>query len=323
MTHTLEPCSGRARSPAPGRYRRAMSDGKTTYAAIEAGGTKFRVAVARGRDIIADTTIPTTTPNATLGATFEFLRGRDEITSVGIACFGPLDLDPSSPTYGAITDTPKPGWSNTMVLESVRNELGVPAAIDVDVGGAALGEMRWGAARELTDFIYITVGTGLGAALVVNGVVHHGMGHPEMGHITLERVAGDDFPGHCPFHSACLEGMVAGPAIQDRWGAPGAELADRAEVWDLEATYLAQALRTFTYVAAPQRILLGGGVMQQPGLIELVRGKLTDQLNGYVTNDLLRGSHEDYVVAPEFGQDAGLMGAIALAMDVAPAEFPS
>lgn len=275
------------------------------------------MAVARGRNIVADTTIPTTTPDETLGAAIDFIRRWGAVQSAGIACFGPLDLDPSSPTYGSITATPKPGWSNAPVLDRVSTELGVPATIDVDVGGAALGEMRWGAAQGLTDFIYITVGTGFGAGLVVNGKVHHGMGHPEMGHIALERVAGDEYPGYCPFHGPCLEGMSAGPAIADRWGAPGASLTERHEVWDLEATYLAQALRTFTYVVAPQMILLGGGVMQQAGLLELTREKLEQQLSGYATSSLPE-SLDHYVVAPAFGQDAGLIGAIALAMDVAP-----
>ena len=284
------------------------------YAAIEAGGTKFRVAIARGREIVADTTIPTTTPDETLGSTIEFIRGWGEVRAAGIACFGPLDLDPASPAYGSIVATPKPHWSNTPVWSRVKDELGRPAAIDVDVGGAALGEWSWGTAQGLETFIYITVGTGFGAGLFTAGRVHHGMGHPEMGHITLERVPGDDYPGHCPFHGACLEGMAAGPAIEERWGAPGAELSDRAEVWELEATYLAQALRTFSYVAAPERILLGGGVMQQPGLIDLVRRKLAEQFHGYVTADKLRGPLDGYVVAPHFGQDSGLVGAIALAM---------
>jgi fructokinase len=289
------------------------------YAAIEAGGTKFRVAVSEGRELVADTRIPTTTPDETLGATIEFIRNWGEVSAAGIACFGPLDLNPSSATYGSIIETPKPHWSNTPVLTTIREELGVPTAIDVDVGAAALGEWRWGAAQGLSDFIYITVGTGFGAGVFINGTVHHGMGHPEMGHITVERVPGDDYTGHCPFHGACLEGMAAGPAIEDRWGTPGAALTERAEVWDLEATYLAQALRTFTYVAAPQRILLGGGVMQQPGLFELVREKLREQLNGYVTTEALRDSLDEYIAAPAFGQDAGLIGAIALAMEVAKA----
>ena len=204
-----------------------------------------------------------------------------------------------------------------LVLDRVQTVLGVPTAIDIDVGGAALGEWRWGAARGLKHFVYITVGTGFGAGLVVNGSVHHGLGHPEMGHIPVQRVPGDDYPGKCPFHEDCLEGIAAGPAISGRWGKPGSELSDNDAVWDLEATYLAQALRTFTYVVAPQRILVGGGVMQQPGLLELTRQKLAQQLGGYVTSDTLRTDLADYLVAPAFGQDAGLVGAIALAMQAA------
>ena len=290
----------------------ARSDG--VFAAIEAGGTKFRVAITEGRDIVADATIPTTTPDETLGASIDFIRGADAVAAVGIACFGPLDLDPASSSYGSITATPKAHWSNTPVLTRVRDALGVPVSIDVDVGGAALGEWTWGAARGLSSFIYLTVGTGIGGGIFVDGKVHHGMGHPEMGHIALERVPGDEYAGHCLFHAACLEGMAAGPAIEDRWGRPGRELAGSDEVWDLEATYLAQALRTYTYVVAPQRIVVGGGVMQRPGLLELVRSKLEEQLNGYATSAIRSGSLDSYVVAPQFGQDAGLIGAIALAM---------
>jgi len=285
------------------------------FAAIEAGGTKFRVAVARGRDVVADTTIPTTSPEETIGAAIAFIRGAGPVRSVGIASFGPLDLDRSSSSYGSITATPKPNWSGTPLLALVRDALGVPTRIDIDVGGAALGEWRWGAAVGLSHFIYLTIGTGIGGGVFIDDKVHHGLGHPEMGHIALERVAGDDFTGLCPFHSACLEGMASGPAIESRWGLPARELADRPEVWELEATYLAQALRSYTYVLAPQRIVIGGGVMQQPRLLELVREGLAKQLGGYVTHGALRGDLREYVVAPVFGQDAGLMGAIALAMD--------
>ncbi len=289
----------------------------TRYAAIEAGGTKFRVAVTEDREIIGDTTIPTTTPDETLGASIDFISANGPVAAAGIAFFGPLDLQVGSPTYGSMTATPKPHWSDVPVLDRVRDALGVPAEIDVDVGGAALGEWTWGAAKGLSHFVYLTIGTGVGGGLFIDGRVHHGMGHPEMGHIVLERVAGDEYAGHCPFHGACLEGMAAGPAIADRWGAPGKELAARDEVWDLEATYLAQALRSFTYVVAPQRILLGGGVMQRPGLLGLVRVKLAEQLAGYATSPIRTGTLDDYVVAPRFGQDAGLIGAVALAMRAA------
>ena len=297
-----------------------MDSNADRFAAIEAGGTKFRVAVARGRDIVADTTIPTTTPEETISATIEFIRGAGPVRSAGIASFGPLDLDPSSSTYGSITATPKPYWSGTPLLARIRDALGVPTKIDIDVGGAALGEWRWGAAAGLSDFVYLTVGTGIGGAVVIDDKVHHGLGHPEMGHIALERVEGDDYAGGCPFHGSCLEGMAAGPAIKARWGSPAAELASRPEVWELEAIYLAEALRTYTYTLAPQRIIVGGGVMQQPGLLELVRKKLAEQLGGYVTSETLRGDLGEYVVAPAFGQDAGLVGAIALAMDASAAQ---
>lgn len=286
----------------------------TRYAAIEAGGTKFRVAISEDREVLADTTIPTTVPEETLTATIDFIADRTPVAAVGIACFGPLDLQAGSATYGSITATPKPHWGDTPVLDRVRDALGVPVAIDVDVGGAVLGEWKWGAAQGLSNAVYLTVGTGIGGGALLNGKVHHGMGHPEMGHITMERVPGDDYPGYCPFHRACFEGMAAGPAIEDRWGAKGSDLAGRDEVWDLEATYLAQALRTYTYAMAPQRIIVGGGVMQVPGLIERVREKLAQQLAGYATSDIRSGSLDEYVVYPQFGQDAGLMGAIVLAM---------
>jgi fructokinase len=286
----------------------------TRYAAIEAGGTKFRVAISEDKEIVADTTIPTTVPDETLSHSIDFIAANGPVASVGIACFGPLDLDPGSSTYGSITATPKPHWSNTPVLDRVRDALGVPAAIDVDVGGAVLGEWKWGAGRGLSHLVYLTIGTGIGGGVMLGGKVHHGMGHPEMGHITLERVDGDPYPGHCPFHGGCFEGMASGPAIEDRWGARGTDLADRDEVWDLEAEYLARALRTFTYVVAPERIIAGGGVMQVPGLIERLRVKLAEQIAGYATSAIRDGDLDEYVVYPELGQDAGLYGAIALAM---------
>ncbi|MBT8203515.1 MAG: ROK family protein [Acidimicrobiia bacterium] len=284
------------------------------YGAIEAGGTKFRIAVGTSPDLIADTTIPTTTPDETIGASIEFLEHyAGQLKAVGIASFGPLDLDPSSATYGSIIRTPKPGWTGTPFRELMSDALGVPVAIDVDVGGAAIGEWTWGAARGLDTFIYMTVGTGVGGGIFAGGRIHHGMGHPELGHIAVAREPDDDFAGHCPFHGACFEGMAAGPAISARWGERVTDLVDRPEVWDLEARYIAQALRTLTYVVAPQRIIVGGGVNRNEGLLGLVRDKLSDQLAGYGTNPVVDSDLTDYVVSPEFGQDAGLVGAIALA----------
>lgn len=281
------------------------------YAAVEAGGTKWRVAIGRSPELVTETTIATADPDTTISACIDFIRSAGlPISGIGIASFGPLDLQPESETYGFITDTPKPGWSNTSIKTRFEQALGLSAAIDIDVGGAALGEWCWGAGQGLNSLVYVTVGTGFGGAALRAGQTFHDPGHPEMGHINVERELGDDFAGSCPFHRTCLEGMAAGPALSARWGRPGPELSDRREVWDLEARYLAQAMQTYSYVLAPQRIILGGGVMQQPGLLELVRERLADRAAGYgpVPADL-----QDFVVAPEFGQDAGLIGAIALA----------
>ena len=283
-------------------------------AAVEAGGTKFRVAIATGRHLTVDTTIPTTTPDETIGAAIDFIQHSGYSTeAVGVACFGPVDLEVGSGTFGSITATPKPGWSNTDVKVRFEQALGVPVGFDIDVGGAALGERRWGAARGYDSFLYLTVGTGIGGGVFIDGRVYHGLGHPEMGHIVVTREPRDVFAGHCPFHGDCLEGMACGPAISARWKARLRDLNDRDEVWDLEARYLAQGLRTFTYVLAPQRILLGGGVMQHEGLLDRVREYLAAGLGSYRTSQRLTGDLAEYVVAPELGQDAGLYGAIALA----------
>ena len=288
------------------------------YGAIEAGGTKFRVAVGSSLTLTADTTIPTTSPGETIGASIEFLRPyADRLTAIGIAAFGPLDLDPSSSTYGSVIRTPKPGWSGTPIRSLVAEALGVPVAIDVDVGGAALGEWTWGAARGLDTFVYVTVGTGIGGGVFIDGRIHHGLGHPELGHIVIAREPDDEFGGHCPFHGACFEGMASGPAIAARWGEPAGDLLHRSDVWDLEARYIAQALRTLTYVLAPQRIIVGGGVTRKAGLLGLVRNKLAHELAGYGTDSVLESDLNDYVVAPQFGQDAGLVGSIAMAAELA------
>lgn len=284
---------------------------KPLYAAVEAGGTKWRVAIGRSPDMVVEATIPTTGPDTTISECVEFIRESGvPIAGVGIASFGPLDLVPTSPTFGCITATPKPGWTNTNVKSRIETALGVPAVIDIDVGGAALGEWSWGAGRTFSSIVYVTVGTGLGGAHLRDGRTFHEHGHPEMGHITVEREEGDAFEGNCPFHGTCLEGMASGPALLARWGRPGPELRNLPEVWDLEARYLAQAMRTYDYVLTPQRIIVGGGVMQQPGLIQMVRDRLGGRFAGYGNPP---SNMESFIVAPEFGQDAGLIGAIALA----------
>jgi fructokinase len=284
------------------------------FGGIEAGGSKFRVAIGNGPRLVADATIPTTTPDETLDAVVDFFRSSgQQLDAIGIAAFGPLDLDPSSPSYGSTTKTPKPQWSDIRLKDPIAAALGVPVAVETDVGGAALGEWHWGAARGLDTFLYLTVGTGIGGGLIVDGRVHHGLGHPEMGHIAVSREPGDDFDGICPFHGPCFEGMASGPAISARWGNATGELRENPEVWELEARYLAQALRTYTYVLAPQRIILGGGVMQKDGLLERVRGELSRELAGYRASPTIADDLGHYVVAPSLGQDAGLIGAIAVA----------
>ncbi|MBI3973883.1 MAG: ROK family protein [Chloroflexi bacterium] len=295
------------------------------YGAVEGGGTKFVCALGNGPDqIVARTRIDTTGPAETLGRVADFLREASRgyrLAAVGVACFGPLELDERSPAYGTMLETPKPGWSGAPIIAPLRQRLGVPVALDTDVSGAALAEWRWGAAQGCDPALYLTVGTGIGGGAVVGGRPLHGLLHPEMGHIPAPRLAWpdgrpDDFPGVCPFHGNCFEGMASGPALQARLGAPAETAGPEHPVWDLEAGYIASAVATYVLVLSPQRLVAGGGVMQQAHLIDRVRQRLPEVLAGYVKRAEVDAAVERYVVAPHFGQDAGLMGAFALAMNV-------
>lgn len=292
-----------------------MYSNEVLFGAIEAGGTKFVCAVGSGPDDIrAQERFDTTLPAETIGRCLEFLQRFDGLAAVGIAAFGPLDLHASSSTYGFITSTPKAGWRNTDLAGAISRALGLPVGIDTDVNGAALGEWRWGAARELDNFLYLTVGTGIGGGAFVNGRVVHGLLHPEMGHIRVPHdLATDPFAGSCPFHGDCLEGLATGVAMEKRWGQKAETLPAAHPAWELEAHYLALALANYVCVLSPQRIIMGGGVMSQPQLLPLVRRKLVAVLNGYVQAvDILE--HTDrYVVAPALGSRAGVLGALALA----------
>lgn len=288
------------------------------YGGIEAGGTKFVCAVGTGpNDIRAETRFPTTTPTETNAQAIAFFqeqqRHHGKLAAIGIASFGPLDPDPTSATFGTITTTPKPGWANTNLVGAIQDVFAVPIGFDTDVNGAALGEWRWGAAQGLDTFIYLTVGTGVGGGVMVNGKLAHGLVHPEMGHIPLPHDwEKDPYPGKCPFHGDCLEGMAAGPAIEERWGSKGQTLPAQHPAWDLEAHYLAQALRAFIFTLSPQRIILGGGVMAQPQLFPLVRQKTQAYLNGYVQHPAILEQIDTYIVPPGLGSYAGVLGAIAL-----------
>ncbi len=285
------------------------------YGGIEAGGTKFVCGVGTGpKDISAETRFPTTTPDETLGRAIEFFKGQVPLTAIGVGSFGPTDPDPASATFGHITATPKPGWEGTDFVGALKKAFDVPIGFDTDVNGAALGEHRWGAAQGLDTFIYLTIGTGIGGGAMVEGNLLHGVMHPEMGHIRLPHDWNQDpYKGRCPFHGDCLEGLASGPALEARWGARAETLPADHPAWDLEATYLAYALVNFILTLTPQRIILGGGVMEQPQLFPLVRAKTQELLNGYFQIPEILDKIESYIVPPALGNQAGLLGAIALA----------
>jgi fructokinase len=280
------------------------------YGGVEAGGTKWVCGIGTGPDDLqALATFPTTTPAETLERAAEFFTQNGGVSAVGVGSFGPIDL-----RAGRITTTPKVGWTNTDVVSTLQGALGVPVAFDTDVNAAALGEGRWGAAMGLDTFCYFTVGTGIGGGVMTGGRLVHGLLHPEVGHMRIPHDgARDPFAGVCPFHGDCFEGLASGSAIGQRWGKPGEELADRAEVWELEADYLALGVVNVICVASPQRVILGGGVMKQPSLLPLVRARVRELLAGYIVAPELSDGLDEYIVAPALADRAGVLGAIELA----------
>lgn len=288
------------------------------FGGIEAGGTKFICAIGTGPDDIrAVDRFLTTGPAETLGGVTQFFRTQAErlgpLSSVGIASFGPVDPNPTSPTFGHITSTPKPGWRNTDIVSPIRRALNVPVAFDTDVNAAALGEWQWGAAAGLDCFIYLTVGTGIGGGGLINGELMHGLIHPEMGHVRIPHDRQrDPYEGHCPFHGDCLEGLASGPALAERWGKSAEQLPDNHPAWELEAEYLAFALVNFVCTLSPQRIVIGGGVMQQQRLYSLIHAKVERYLNGYIESPAIIDSIDEFIVAPALGNRSGVLGAIAL-----------
>ena len=280
---------------------------------VEVGGTKVVCAVGTGPDAITATAaVPTTTPDETLAHAVDFFRAHPA-AALGVASFGPLDLDPASPTSGCITDTPKKGWSRVDVAGTLRRALRVPVAIETDVNAAALAEWQWGAAKGCDPVVYVTVGTGIGGGAIVDGRPLHGLVHPEMGHMRIPREAGDDFAGACPFHGDCLEGLASGEAVRARRGLPGEALAVDDPVWALEARYLALGLANVVVVLSPRRIVVGGGVLRQPGLLARVRTEVRAILAGYVRAAAVVDAIEDFIVPPALGERAGVLGALALA----------
>ena len=281
--------------------------------ALEAGGTKMVCAIGNEEGEIFDRiSIPTETPEITIPKLIAYFKDK-QIEALGIGCFGPVDLNRASETYGYITTTPKLAWINFNMVGAFADALQVPVGFDTDVNGSALGEATWGATKGLENSIYITIGTGVGVGVISNGKLLHGMMHPEGGHLLLQKHPDDTYQGFCPYHRNCLEGFAAGPAIAGRWGKPGAELAEQKEVWELEAYYIGQALANYIMILSPQRIVLGGGVMHQEHMLPLVRQELKKQLNDYIkTKELDEPDH--YVVLPSLDDNQGIMGAIKLGL---------
>jgi len=285
-----------------------------TLAALEAGGTKFRAAIF-GRPDEAPTDqirIPTTTPDETIGACLDFFGTHTGIEALGIASFGPVVVDRAAQNYGSIGATPKPGWSGAELLGRLWDGLGVPCDIQTDVEGAAVAEAKLGAGRGHSRVGYVTVGTGIGAALAVDGVPYRGRDHTEMGHVPVRRVDGDTFGGGCPFHGDCLEGMASGPAIAQRWQAEPASLDDNDAVWELEAQYLAQLVSIYHYSFSPDIILFGGGVGTRPQMAARIQAATISALAGYPGP----GAGEGLVATAGLGEDAGLYGAALLAQSL-------
>jgi fructokinase len=289
------------------------------YGGIESGGTKFVCAVATSpEDMRAETRFPTTNPEETLQKTIAFFQEYErssgvKLAGIGISSFGPVDLDPISPTYGYITSTPKPGWKQTDELGPIQEKMQIPIAFDTDTNGAAIGEAAWGAAENLDDFLYLTIGTGIGGGGLINGEPLHGMVHPEMGHIRIpHNFERDPFPGSCPYHGDCFEGLASGPAMEKRWKTRAEYLPVHHPAWELEADYIAISLHNYICEFSPERIILGGGVMRQEYLFPMIRKKVLDSLAGYIQSPLLLDHIDEYIVPPGLGDSAGVMGAIAM-----------
>lgn len=284
--------------------------------AIEAGGTKFVIGIGNENgEVLERISIPTEAPEIIMPKVIEFFKGK-KIDAIGVGSFGPIDPNLDSPTYGYITTTPKEGWTNYNLIGELKKYFDIPMAFDTDVNGAALGENIFGGGQGLKSALYITVGTGIGAGAVVEGNLIHGLLHPEMGHIMVQRHKNDRYEGKCPYHKDCLEGMAAGPAIEARWGKKGHELPEEHEAWEMEAFYLAQALVNFILILSPEKIIMGGGVMKQEQLFPLVRKEVQRLLNGYLDKKEILENIENYIVPPTLGDNAGLCGSIALGLNL-------
>lgn len=285
------------------------------YGALEAGGTKMVCAIGDEKGTIMErVSFPTETPEITLPKLIDYFKDK-HIEALGIGCFGPIDLNRNSKSYGCITSTPKAAWRSCNIVAAFEEALGVPVGFDTDVNGSVLGEVTWGCGKGLQNVIYITIGTGVGVGVFAHGRLLHGMLHPEGGHILLPKHPDDTYKGRCPYHGdRCLEGLAAGPAVEERWGKKGTELAEKKEVWELEAYYIAVALANYIFTLSPQKIILGGGIMHQEQLMPLIRTKVLELLNGYLSTTEL-SDIENYIVLPSLDDNQGIMGALKLGMN--------
>lgn len=280
--------------------------------ALEAGGTKMVLAIGNEKgEVFEQQSIPTEDPSITIPKIIQYFKDR-QIEALGVGSFGPLDLNKKSNTYGYITSTPKLAWANYNLVGTLQSALNIPIGFDTDVNASALGEATWGSMKEEASGIYITIGTGIGVGVYLNGQLLHGMMHPEAGHILLAKHPDDNFTGVCPYHPNCMEGLASGPSIEKRWGKKAIELKDEAKVWEMEAYYIAQGIVNFILTLSPQKIVLGGGVMHQEQLFPLIREQVAKLLNGYVqttqTKDL-----DQYIVPASLKDDQGIMGCLQLA----------
>lgn len=283
---------------------------------VELGGTKTIAVVGYGRTVIDRVVVPTTTPQATLHAVAIRLREWREAyrpTAMGVAGFGPIALDSRHGARGSMLPNPKPGWSGADVLGPLLDAMPVPAALHTDVTAAAMAEGRWGAAQNLRDFVYVTIGTGIGMGVIANGQPISGRMHPEAGHMYIRRLPGDTFAGVCPFHGDCLEGLASGPAIAARAGARGDTLSTDDPIWKPVSHALAEALTVLLLTLSSERIVIGGGVtLGQPHLIEMVRAQVAENLAGYLPG-VDRRAVNHMIVPALLGSDAGPIGALLLA----------
>lgn len=282
--------------------------------AIEAGGTKIVCGIGNENgEIETRMSFPTASPELVINQIVQYFKD-EQLDAIGLGTFGPIDVNRASATYGYITTTPKPNWSNIDFLGELKKHFSVPIGFDTDVNGAALAEAKWGSAKNLNNCVYYTIGTGIGVGVYSEGHLVHGLLHPEAGHVPVRRHPDDTYEGFCPYHHDCLEGLAAGPAIERRFGIKGSELPQDHIAWEIEAHYLSEALVSTILLLSPEKIILGGGVMHQAHLLPLIRKAVQAKLNGYVQHKQILEGIDEYIVSPGLGDNAGLSGAVAIGL---------